>query len=269
MAAGTGERREFATLYGVTIALILLLVVITVLLRRRNSRGGARTLSVLTVLLTVAIGYGLVPALLLRDLQAGNPGTAPQTWQPHAVIIVLGGGIQHVADTGTLQVEPLAHSRILKGLELYRQCRHAGGTCVVLLSGGDPNHLGASEAHVYATVLEELGVDSTDIATEESSLNTWQNARFCAAWLRQHPQDQLILVTSGPHLRRSLLYFRHFGLQPQGVRADYLGTLVSAVPQAYNFALTDLALHEYGGLLRYHLYELFGWNVEARAPGAL
>jgi uncharacterized SAM-binding protein YcdF (DUF218 family) len=62
-------------------------------------------------------------------------------------------------------------------------------------------------------------------------LNTWQNAQLCAAWLQSHPQDQIVLVTSGVHVRRSLLYFGHFGVRAMGVR--------------------------------------FGWNVEARHSGSL
>jgi uncharacterized SAM-binding protein YcdF (DUF218 family) len=221
------------------------------------------------VLLTLVIGYGAVPALMLRYLQADFSDTGPQLWQPRAAIVILGGGIQHVADAHELQVAPLAQGRILKGLELYRQCKQAGKVCVVVVSGGDPLKQGASEAHVYAAVLEKLGVDSAAIVVEGNSLNTWQNAQFCAAWLRTHPQDQVVLVTSGMHVRRSLLYFSRFGVAAQGVRADYVGALVSAVPQAYNFLVTDLALHEYAGVVRYHLYELLGWNVEARRPGAL
>jgi uncharacterized SAM-binding protein YcdF (DUF218 family) len=249
-----------------TVTLILLLVVTTAVLCRLERRRGTRILSVLTVLLTLVIGYGAVPALMLRNLQAGFPDTGPQLWQPRAAIVVLGGGIQHIADARALQVTPLANGRILKALELYRQCRQAGKACVLVVSGGDPDNLGTSEAKVYAAVLEELGVDSADLVTEGNSLNTWQNARFCAAWLRAHPQDQVVLVTSGMHVRRSLLYFSHFGVPAQGVRADYVGALVSAVPQAYNFLVTDLALHEYAGVARYHLYELLGLNIEAHVP---
>ena len=252
-----------------SIALILLLALTTAVLYRLNRRRGARIVSILTVLLTLAIGCGAAPALLLRNLQAGFSDTGPQLWQPRAAIIVLGGGIQQVAGARALQVAPLAHGRILKALQLYRRCRLAGKACVLMVSGGDPRRLGASEAQVYAALLENLGVDSADIVTEGNSLNTWQNARFCAAWLRTHPEDQVVLVTSGMHVRRGLLYFSHFGIAAQGVRADYVDAMVSAVPLAYNFLVTDLALHEYAGLARYQLYELLGWNIEARRPGAL
>jgi uncharacterized SAM-binding protein YcdF (DUF218 family) len=79
----------------------------------------------------------------------------------------------------------------------------------------------------------------------------------------------VVLVTSGFHLRRSVLYFSHFGVQAQAVRADYVGAQLSPLPQAFNFLALDLALHEYAGLWRYRIYNLFGWNAEARNPRAI
>jgi hypothetical protein len=32
------------------------------------------------------------------------------------------------------------------------------------------------------------------------------------------------------------------------------------VPLAYNFAVADIALHEYLGIMRYHVYNALGWN---------
>jgi len=162
-----------------------------------------------------------------------------------------------------------AYSRILKGLELYLECKHAAKKCIVLASGGDPTESGVSEAKVYGDALIRAGVDPADLVLEGRSLNTWQNAQYCGAWLDAHPQDQVILVTSGFHLRRSVLYFSHFGIRTLPVHADYVDAHAGPVPQAYNFLLMDLALHEYAGLWRYRVYNLLGWNVAARTPRAI
>ena len=82
-------------------------------------------------------------------------------------------------------------------------------------------------------------------------------------------KDQVMLVTSGLHLRRSMLYFSHFGVRALPARGDYVGAAMNSLPLAHNFLLMDLTLHEYAGLLRYHVYEMLGWNIEARHPGAL
>jgi uncharacterized SAM-binding protein YcdF (DUF218 family) len=250
----------------IVVVLLLLLVAALVLglLRRRRSY---RAVFVLALVLFFAVGCGMLPRLMLRDLQAVG-GPVP-VWQPKTAIIVLGGGTERVVDTGAVEPELASYGRILRGLELYLQCKRAGEVCVLVASGGDARKSGASEAKVYGEILTKTGVDPADLVIEDRSMNTWQNAQFCEAWLRDHPQDQVVLVTSGFHLRRALLYFAHFGIRAVPVRADYVDAIVTPVPQAYNFLLTDLALHEYTGLLRYRVYNLLGWNVQARNPRAL
>jgi uncharacterized SAM-binding protein YcdF (DUF218 family) len=252
-----------------TIFLIFLVVVVACLLAVAKRRHSARILFVLAGLLFLAVGCGLAPAVALKDLQTGLADVPAQSWEPRTAIIVLGGGTERVADTRALEVPVLAYGRIVKALELYLQCKRHGKGCIVIVSGGDPHQLGASEAKVYGAVLVKIGVDPTDLVIEGNSLNTWQNAQFCAAWLHDHPQDQVILVTSGLHLRRSALYFSHFGIRARAVRADYVGAAVSPLPQAYNFLLMDLAVHEYAGLLRYRIFQLLGWNIKAEHRGAL
>jgi uncharacterized SAM-binding protein YcdF (DUF218 family) len=100
-------------------------------------------------------------------------------------------------------------------------------------------------------------------------MNTWQNAQFTAEILGGQQPDRVVLVTSGLHVRRSVLYFSHFGVHPLGVRADYGRARVSLLPQAANIMMADIAIHEYLGVLRYHVYNWLGWNVQAVRPGAL
>jgi uncharacterized SAM-binding protein YcdF (DUF218 family) len=215
------------------------------------------------------MGSGPLPEALLRNLQSQYATPQVPVWQPRSVIIVLGGGAQGVPGPGTVEVPLTAYGRVFRGLQLYLECKHAGKVCVVLISGGDPVQIGVSEAQVYAAALESAGVDRADLAIEGRSLNTWQNAQYCADWLAAHPQDLVVLVTSGFHLRRSALYFSHFGIRATAVRADYVTISGSLVPRSYNFLLMDLALHEYAGLWRYRIYNLLGWNITAAAPRGL
>jgi len=252
-----------------TVAILLSLVIAAALLARVRWRRTARILFILTGLLAVAIGCGPLPCIALKNLQTGYPGEPVRSWQPKNAIVVLGGGAQQVVDTKAVEVPAMVYGRIVKTLDLYRQCRLDGRACTVIVSGGDPRRLGASEAQVYGGVLVKLGVDPADLVIEGRSLNTWQNAQFCAAWLSAHPQEQVVLVTSGLHLRRASLYFAHFGIHALPARADYVGATVGVVPQAYNFLLMDLTVHEYAGLVRYRVYEMLGLNIREPRPGAL
>ena len=153
-------------------------------------------------------------------------------------------------------------------MELYRVCRNTSEDCKVLVSGGDPRSHGVSEAKAYQETLLSLGVSPDDVLTESKSVNTWQNAQFPLALLRQFFQaDREVLVTSGFHLKRSALYFAHFGMKPLPVRADYLPGALSVMPLSYNFTVTDFALLEYIGIARYYVYNALGWNAARQQPG--
>jgi uncharacterized SAM-binding protein YcdF (DUF218 family) len=252
-----------------TIFLLVLLVVAASVLAKARRRQSARILFVLGGILLVAVGCGPLPEVALRSLQTSDAGEPVHAWQSKAAIIVLGGGTEQVEGTRAVEVPALVYGRIVKTLELYLQCKRNGKACLVIVSGGDPRKLGTSEGKVYGEVLVKVGVDPADLVIEGRSLTTWQNAQFCAAWLSEHPQEQVVLVTSGLHLRRAVLYFSHFGIRTVPARADYVRATLTAMPVSYNFLLMDLALHEYAGLLRYRVYELLGWNIKAQQPGAL
>lgn len=252
-----------------TLPTVFLLAVIAAGLARASWRKSALAVSAVALILIVGIGCGPVAGALVQGLQAGYPAEPQTDWGGSSVIILLGGGTERVARGGPVETNVLAYGRLVKALELYLACKRQRGQCTILASGGDPRRNGISEAAVYGSQLRKLGVDPADILLEQRSLNTWQNAQFSARLLSQRPAERVFLVSSGIHLRRSLLYFAHFGVHATAVRADHVTAMLSPLPLAYNFLLADLALHEYAGILRYHVYELLGWNAAAKGAGAL
>ncbi len=161
------------------------------------------------------------------------------------------------------QAEPplYGYGRIARAAALYRLCHASGNDCKVLASGGDPLHNGHSEAAVYGDLLQALGVPPADLMLEQRSLSTWQNAQFSRPLLLAYQPQRVLLVSSGLHLRRSLRYFAHFGIRPEPVRGDLVRAVPSWLPQAWNAALFDAALHEYIGLVRYRVYNALGKNA--------
>jgi len=255
----------------VTFLVISILIAAAIGLRGLKWRKSGYVLFFLALALFLGIGCGPIPAFLLSDLQAGYSADVVAGEATGTAIVLLGNGTEQIAGASarTVEVAPLAYGRLVKSLELYQACKRINDTCTVLVTGGDPQHRGDSEAAVYAARLRQLGVKPTDLVLEERSLNTFQNAEYSAPLLSAHPLDRVLLVSSGLHLRRSLLYFAHFGVKAQPVRADYVSAMMSPIPLSYNFLVTDLALHEYEGVLRYFVYQLMGWNVQAKQSGAL
>lgn len=236
------------------------LLIVGLLLRRwRRPRSGTAALS-LSVLLLVLAGCGPLPYWLMSGLQSPYALRTDADWAQRNAIVLLGAGTERVSGD---DIEPtlFAYGRIDTAAELYRSCHVADRDCKVLVSGGDPQRHGVAEAVVYGKILERLGVPASDQIIEPRSVSTWQNAQFSRPLLDSYQPERTWLVSSGLHLRRSLIYFAHFGIRPEPVRGDFMGATLSVWPSAWNLALTDAALHEYVGAWRYDVYEFTGWNA--------
>lgn len=241
-----------------SLLLISLLIIIFLLLRFFNFHRAKSVVLFGTILLTVLISTGVIPKYLLDKLQQDYVVQAPIHWQDNNAIILLGAGLEKIGD----RIEPPFHSfsRIYKAANLYNECVDTKKQCTIIVSGGDTQKLGDTEAAVYKKYLTSIGINADNIITEPNSLNTWQNAQFTSAILSKGDFDNSVLVSSGLHIKRSQLYFEHFGVRATPIRADYMSAQVAWLPLGYNFALTDFALHEWIGFWRYDIYNMLGEN---------
>ena len=246
------------------LSLVALLVLLGALAGWRRWRVVAAGAMALALALFLLAACGVLPRLLLQRLQAPFAVRPALQWAPHNAIVLLTGNSVRVAPG---QVEPglSAYGRITEAAVLYHACRRAQVDCKVLVSGGDPEHRGTPLAVSYAAVLRGLDVPAADLVLEPRSNNTWQNAQFARPLLAQWDAPKVWLVSSAWHLRRSVLYFEHFGIAATPVRADYLQADLGW-PTASNVVLTDVAVHEYVGVLRYRVYNAIGWNAPPTKP---
>jgi uncharacterized SAM-binding protein YcdF (DUF218 family) len=247
-----------------TIAGVAILVVFAAAFANLKWCRTSRILYAISVIFFLAIGCGPVPLWLLRDLQSAYAMKPVIKWGRFNAIVLLGAGADKSIPTGSEEPSFFSYGRILETVRLYNSCRKTKVICKIVISGGDAKDHGTPEATVYCNSLLKLGIDASDISLESASMNTWQNAQFTSAALRRLGADHVLLVSSGIHLRRSMLYFAYFGVAVTPVRADYLRAVLSPLPLAYNFAAADFALHEYVGIVRYHVYNALGWNSQAQ-----
>jgi uncharacterized SAM-binding protein YcdF (DUF218 family) len=152
------------------------------------------------------------PYRLAYDPQ--DPGQLPI--HGRTTIVVLGGGTEH-SDDGRLVPKHDVYARLSTAAALYAQCVREHAHCRVIVSGGNPQHHEATEADTYAPYLLRAHVAPADLVLEHRSLTTWQNARNVARIVGSEPHDTLLLVTSGYHMRRAMLDFHRFGLEPMPV----------------------------------------------------
>lgn len=250
------------TMIFISFVVLLSLALVARWLRWRWLAGG---LVALAALLFVLIGCGPLPRWMMNDLQAPYAVRPALQWAPSNAIVLLTGDSVNVPHAG-VEPSPGVYARIAEAAVLYHDCRLAGVVCRLLVSGGDPSRLGTTLAASYAVVLRGLGVANDDLILESRSNTTWQNAKFCRPLLAALGAPRVWLVSSGFHLRRSVLYFAHFGIATTPVRADYWRANISGWPSALNFVLTDIAVHEYLGIARYYVYNAMGWNAPKLPP---
>ena len=129
----------------------------------------------------------------------------------------------------------------------------------IIVSGGDVKGYGKSEAEVYAKILKESGIPTKDIILENKSLNTYQNAEYTKEIIKNLPYDNYLLVTSGIHMKRSLLYFKSFNINVIPAISDDPKPLLW-IPVSYNLTLMDFAIHEYFSIYRFYLYDFLNIN---------
>ncbi len=228
---------------------------------------GWRHLSVALVLVLLLVlgltGTAPLSQRLLSDLQEPFVDLPHPDWGERNAIVVLGSGTVEVGN----QTNPslTGFGRIETAVTAWRDCKAAGHFCTIVVSGGDPHGKGVAEADVFAETLRELGVPDADTLRDSNSRNTFENARLTSRLLEGRGFDRVFLVTSGYHMQRSLLFFRHFGLSPQPLPALTLQADSTWLPIAGNVAAADTALHEYLGMLQYRIYNALGWNPPPEA----
>ncbi|CAN5502941.1 YdcF family protein [soil metagenome] len=235
----------------------LLLAFGLVCLWRRRTRAAVWTVA-LAALLLFGAGSGALGTLLLPSADATKT-TGHIRWQEHNSIVLLGAGTRAPVGSAGATVPFFGYSRIAAAATAYFSCIRHGPDCKVIVSGGDPQRHGATEAAVYAAALKALNVPQSDIILEPRSKNTWQNAQESTAII---PAGRLVVVaTSGFQLERALLYFSHFRAGVVGYPSDYFDIEFTLMPSSQNIMITDALLHEQIGILRYHVYNALGWNA--------
>lgn len=247
----------------VLVLTILLLLICGTLVATRRLRSAA-LLSLLPLAMLTSATAPATQWMLDRAHMPASP--EPSDDLQDTVIVLLAGGVDN--DEHGVRPGLAGYSRLLTTAQQSLLCQQQRRTCTVIVSGGAPRAGQSSEAGVYARELAALGVPMDHILLEGASANTWQNARNTSAILRAGV-SRVVLVTSGLHLKRSLLYFRHFGVIAEGVSSDQLRAAPGWLPSALNLLLVEVMLHERIGVLRYHVYNTLGWNEPPIPPAGL
>ena len=184
--------------------------------------------------------------LLIRSSEAlADPGSEAPANGPPGAIVVLG------ADRGAASVGPLTLERLA---EAARQQRQLG--LPILVSGGPPDAPGGTLAALMSKALQQ-DFEVPVRWREERSRNTFENAFFSAAILREAGIRSALVVAHPWDMARALWSFRAVGYPvapapvPDG--RDLSLSAAAFLPQVPALRDSYYALHELIGLAWYRL----------------
>jgi uncharacterized SAM-binding protein YcdF (DUF218 family) len=134
--------------------------------------------------------------------------------------------------------------RVLLALEFWHQRPELD----VIVSGS------RTTARIMADTLKACGLPADKVRLEDASVSTADSAELIKPMVGS---DRFLLVTSGGHLRRSLAAMRNQGLDPIPAPTDHRMPRdirrAEWVPRPDGLTASDLAFHEYFGVLWYRL----------------
>jgi uncharacterized SAM-binding protein YcdF (DUF218 family) len=209
-------------------------------------RLAARWMLTAASLLLLTLASGWTATALLTPLERANTTAIVRDGDPAArAIVVLGAfGIPEPDVPLSSWPNDAGLFRVVEAIHLRERCRD----CRVFVSGSTPT------VDAMAKVLVSLGVSPMDVGIEGRSDTTVASARNMEGRLRGAP---FYLVTSAGHMPRALLAFRALGLNPLPAPTDFRAqrdlAFANPWPNPHSLMLSDLAIHEYLGLLWYRL----------------
>ncbi|WP_041779975.1 YdcF family protein [Allocoleopsis franciscana] len=250
-------------LYPLGLACILMVVALVMWWRRSRWVPFPISLALMVLLLASNnwVAHGLVQSLEWQHLP-------PKTLPTADAIVILGGATKSAFPPRPGVDLSEAGDRVLYGGQLYRE----GKAPIVISSGGRVAWRGGgpSESADMAQLLKTVGVPSSAILQDPTSLNTYQNAVNVKKIMQERGIRRILLVTSAMHMPRSLRIFQRQGIDAIPAPTDFLvseqeieepnsspqAIVLSLMPDTERLDRTTRALKEYIGMA---VYRLRGW----------
>lgn len=158
-------------------------------------------------------------------------------------IHVLGGGhntdstqpiSSHLSDAST--------KRVLEGIIIHKQTPNSK-----IIFTGYAGKTNIPTAIMNAMLATELGVDENNLIINGFPKDTKEEAEFTKKIVGSKP---FVLVTSASHMPRSMMLFKSLGMNPIAAPTYFKRKdVIKLVPDANSFSKSDMAIHEYIGIL--------------------
>ncbi|MDA2935677.1 YdcF family protein [Patescibacteria group bacterium AH-259-L05] len=144
---------------------------------------------------------------------------------------------------------------VLRASEILRLHSLADNPLEIIISGSRPLNPEINEAEKVKIFLKDRGIPENNILLEDTSRTTKESAYYVKEMVNNKP---FFLVTSAYHMPRSMYIFEKAGTLPIPAPTDFKVEFIYAItdifPNAENLRKTDIAFHEYIGMLYYKIF---------------
>jgi uncharacterized SAM-binding protein YcdF (DUF218 family) len=232
-------------------------------LRGNRAAAGLYTFLALGVIYVPSTQFGV--DIFATPLEARYPAFAPEELPNGDAIVVLGGGIGAEGKFGRWGDLNDSADRVLTGAELWETKKASR----VIVSGGAVQGP-VTAASLARDVLERLGVPSSAIMLEETSLTTQDEAVAISDLTAG--SEHILLVTSALHMRRAVAFFTAQGFKVTAVPTDhrvhrYGRAIPGWMPTIEHLSTSTAAIHEWVGFWVYDRLGRFE-PVDAAEPSS-
>jgi len=215
--------------------LVLILIGIILIFRKKRGKLG-KILIILGILLYYLFSITPVADSIISPLEKQyQPVQKEELNKADKIVLLLGG----------------KESDVLRASEVLRLYNLQSA---IIISGRDPLSPKIEEAKEVKEFLTERGISAENIILEDKSRNTFESAKNIKEILDDEP---FFLVTSAYHLPRAIETFQKARTNPIPAPADFKieknYDILDFFPDAQNLRNSDIALHEYFGILWYRL----------------
>lgn len=145
-------------------------------------------------------------------------------------------------------------SDVLRSSEVLRIAHLTDHTTQIIISGTDSQNPNSGEALAVRNFFINRGVPKDNIIIEGNSRNTKENVKNIYDIVGD---EHFFLVTSAYHMKRAMLEFEKLGANPIPAPIDFKSVgeygILSYIPNSKNLRNSDLAIHEYFGIIFYNM----------------
>jgi len=222
-----------------SVFILVLILAGAILIFRAGKRKIGKILIILGILLYYLFSITPTADLILTPLENRYPSLQKETLDETDKIVLLLGDKE---------------SDVLRASEVFKISNIENQKLKIIVSGTDPLNPKSNEAEEVKEYLIERGIPPEIIISEDKSRTTKESAKNLKELVGREP---FFLVTSAYHLPRSMESFQKMGMNPIAAPADFKikeqYDILDFFPNAQNLRNSDLAFHEYFGILFYRL----------------